>query len=602
MLTVVLIWLYVIATSFLIGFSFLKKIVGLPGMARGRNDKRKKYYEFKYLGSYILIGIALETVYAEIFSIFWGVGLLANLILVFVCIFIAIYFRKSLSDELSSKLSELKSGGNLYICIILFFVFAYGTSHGIMHYDSDLYHAQAIRWIEEYGLVKGLGNLHVRLAYNSAAFPLCALYSFSFLGGQSYHVMAGFLAMLLSCKCINIRYVVRRGCFLTSDFARFAAIYYLFTIYDEMVSPASDYFLTIAVFYMIILWLDIFEKHERSKIPYILLALLGVYAITIKLSAAPMVLMAIIPIYRIINDRRKEKYMALGVFVAMALILGLPFLIRNVLISGWLLYPVTALDFFGFEWKIPKGLAEYDALEIRTFGRGFNDVASSGNLKFTQWFPTWFSSVDTINKVMLVLCVISFIVYIACFVWYLRARLAIEVEEKSAAGKNGVVLELKHRQIRETGDFLIISGALIACLIFWFVGAPLIRYGVVYVWLVPAVILGKTITMIFDNYSRITKDILLYIVGILFVIWMIYKCAMLISDDRGRFNAEYLIKQQDYGTYETYEFDLDGETIYYPADGDRIGYYPFPAATHDITGEAELIGDDIGKGFRPVGN
>ena len=44
-----------------------------------------------------------------------------------------------------------------------------------MHVDTGLYHAQAIRWIEEYGVVCGLGNLHSRFAYNSAAFALCAL-------------------------------------------------------------------------------------------------------------------------------------------------------------------------------------------------------------------------------------------------------------------------------------------------------------------------------------------------------------------------------------------------------------------------------------------
>ena len=46
----------------------------------------------------------------------------------------------------------------------LFLIWIYFTSKGIMHYDSDLYHAQSIRWIEEYGVVKGLGNLQVRFA------------------------------------------------------------------------------------------------------------------------------------------------------------------------------------------------------------------------------------------------------------------------------------------------------------------------------------------------------------------------------------------------------------------------------------------------------
>ncbi len=181
--------------------------------------------------------------------------------------------------------------------------------------------------------------------------------------------MSGFFALLLAWQCIDIKNVTRRGHLVISDFARLAAIYYLFTIFDEMVSPASDYFLSTMVFYIIILLLDMYVKHEKSYVPYIMLALLGIYAITIKLSAAPMVLLSIIPIIKLLRDRTKEKMNALWISIGLAFVIAFPFLIRNVVISGWILYPVTFLDFFGFEWEIPKGIAAYDDLEIKTFGR-----------------------------------------------------------------------------------------------------------------------------------------------------------------------------------------------------------------------------------------
>jgi hypothetical protein len=37
------------------------------------------------------------------------------------------------------------------------------------HYDDGLYFQQSLRWLREYPLVPGLGNLHSRLAYNFAA-------------------------------------------------------------------------------------------------------------------------------------------------------------------------------------------------------------------------------------------------------------------------------------------------------------------------------------------------------------------------------------------------------------------------------------------------
>ena len=99
-----------------------------------------------------------------------------------------------------------------------------------------------------------------------------------------------------------------------------------------MMAPASDYFLSCLVFYIILHWLDMNVRHERSYLPYILLALLGVFAITIKLSAAPMLLLTIVPIYKLFHNRTKEKMRAFWVSVALAFVIVLPFLIRNIIL------------------------------------------------------------------------------------------------------------------------------------------------------------------------------------------------------------------------------------------------------------------------------
>ena len=71
----------------------------------------------------------------------------------------------------------------LIVTALLALVFLKWACDSIEHYDTYLYHAQAIRWIEEYGVVPGLGNLHHRFAYNNSVFSLQALFSLSFLLG-----------------------------------------------------------------------------------------------------------------------------------------------------------------------------------------------------------------------------------------------------------------------------------------------------------------------------------------------------------------------------------------------------------------------------------
>ncbi|MDE5599017.1 MAG: hypothetical protein K2J04_14465, partial [Lachnospiraceae bacterium] len=183
MLSVILIWLYMLATAFLLGYGILNSLTYVCP------------YQVKRWDSYVMCGLAGITVYAQTFSIFVQVGLIANVVLVGICLVIACLCRKRLRAELLKKMEKLQDGDKAVrkktiwmtaFLVLLFLLFSYGASRGIIHYDTGLYHAQSIRWIEEYGIVKGLGNLHCRLAYNSASFALSALYSFAFLGGRSY--------------------------------------------------------------------------------------------------------------------------------------------------------------------------------------------------------------------------------------------------------------------------------------------------------------------------------------------------------------------------------------------------------------------------------
>ena len=290
----------------------------------------------------------------------------------------------------------------------LFLLFAYGASRGIIHYDTGLYHAQSIRWIEEYGVVKGLGNLHCRLAYNSSSFVLSALYSMAFLGGQSYHCAAGWLAFLLAKVCIEVigmqgKGTIRYGRLRASDFAKVMGIYYLVNIFDEMISPASDYFMVLLAFYLIIRWLELLEENVQSALPYAMLSVLGVFLMTVKLSAALILLLVIYPAYYLV---KRKSWREIAKYIILGFVTVLPFIIRNILLSGWLVYPFTQIDLFDVLWKIPKGVADYDAKEIQVWGRGYADV-NRYDISVKEWMPEWFGSLAGSDKLFVLAAVAS---------------------------------------------------------------------------------------------------------------------------------------------------------------------------------------------------
>ena len=157
MLSVIVIWIYMFLTTFLVGYGILAALT------------RVIPYRFRHMDSFLMCGLAAVTVYAQFFSLLGRVGMAANLLLCLAAVLAAWFDRHRLGRMLCGlcgDIREKRSGkrGKALVMLFLFLLFAYGTSRGIIHYDTGLYHAQSIRWIEEYGVVKGLGNLHCRLA------------------------------------------------------------------------------------------------------------------------------------------------------------------------------------------------------------------------------------------------------------------------------------------------------------------------------------------------------------------------------------------------------------------------------------------------------
>lgn len=551
MVSVLLIWIYMIATCYIVGYGVLKLL----------SEKQGYYIEKE--SSYLYAGLMTVTVYAQFFSIFYKVGFLANSILLLICICCIRVFRKDFVRRLHTfrlTITPVKAG----VIVLLFLLFAYGTSNGIIHYDTGLYHAQSIRWIEEYGIVPGLGNLHSRLAYNSASFCLSALYSFAFLGGQSYHCCAGFMAFLLAVTCAEGLAKGRAKKPQLSDLVRIMGIYYLLIIFDEMISPASDYFMVLSVFYIVIRWLDLIEKGEKSYIPYALLCVMGVFVVTIKLSGALILLLTVKPAMEMI---KKKKIKQIVLFIGTGFLSALPFLIRNVILSGWLVYPFTFIDLFDFDFKIPKGMADYDSKEIQVWGRGFSDVAGYDD-PITKWLPEWAASLDAVNKVFLLLALLGILLFA------------------------GYCIYAAWKKQKGMADVLLVMGTMGMSFLFWLTSAPLIRYGCIYLWVFPTLVWGYLYLKIspgFDRYKVFL--IMLILVGI-------YKTGAFAAETVANVTGRYLLSQKDYENFKTISYELHGYTFYYPEEGDRTGYKDFPASP--VKAADIFRGDTIEEGFRDV--
>ena len=524
---------------------------------------RTKGLRCRFLSSYILAGIGFVTFLSELLSLFMKVGLVANIILIVLSLLWIVLFRKDYVYILSRVKEEI-SPARIIVIGILFLLFAYGSSHGFMHYDSDLYHAQSIRWIEEYGVVKGLGNLHTRLAYNSASFCLTALYSMSFLNGQSYHVCAGFLAFIIAVLCMGLFKKESIKVFKLSNIVRVVSIYYILTIFDEMVSPASDYFMVLMTFGIMILYMELIEGHETDALPYAFLVLLCLVVISIKVSGALVILLSAYPICLFIKAKDTGSVIK---FSILGIVTVVPFLIRNVILSGYLLYPFPSIDIFDFEYKMPSWVAEFDSHEIQVYGRGYSDVTRYDE-PFTRWIGSWFSSLDAVNKVSFLAGLFGIVIFVVLLVTVIV------------------------RKEREELPYFIAMGTMNVSFIFFMLTSPNIRYGCVFLYLAPALSIGYLYKR---TLARKDNGIT---VSILVSLFIIYKAVMFGSFLMKDMTSEYLVSQQDYGQYETMSKTVNNIEFFYAKEGDQVGYYPFPSLPVD--NDIKMITNEIKDGFAPA--
>lgn len=592
MLMILLQWCYFVPVAFLTGFAAVTLVCRLCAGWTKRDG-----YRVRSGVSYMMAGLLVLNVYAEYFSLFRGVGLLANIPVILFCIGTGIVLRKPIAGFFREKAAETGKG-QWILYAFLTLLFAYGSSRGYMHYDTGLYHAQAIRWIEEYGVVPGLANLHSRFGYNSGAFALCALFGGGGLMKYPMHCVAGFFALLCAVKCTGLLTLPARKRVRVSDFLYAGCIFYLVAVFRELVSPASDYFAMLILFWAVMTWVELWEGEEKEILPYAFLSLYLVYAATVKLSTAVLLLLALYPAARLLKEKRWKQT---ALFIGLGIVIALPYLIRNVVISGWLFYPFTFFDWFDVDWKISKGYADSDAKEIRAYAMEIFDVYQLEQ-PFSRWFPNWFKSQAGLDRI-LVFAGWAAVPVSAALAVYSVCKGLCEGKKANVRKGAGIAQNAEKAMVlkpvgMEYFSFALLQAAAALGFFFWQFGAPLVRYGYFYVLFLPLTAFGSLYVMAQGaGAAKISRQTVLYRVFVgLLVAFLLYKGYNLIQMTAELGRQPYYIYQQDYVDSPAETYEVDGVTIYVPTDRGQIGYNKFPSSP--IVQKIELRDGTLESGFR----
>ena len=234
-------------------------------------------------------------------------------------------------------------------------------------FDSLFYHQQNIRWNEEFAIVPGLGNLEHRFAFNSNYLLLSAIFSFRFLFGEAVYNLH--VLVLIYVLCWILKEIFSSGFELKRFLLLIVFTGYIFIFGYSLASTSTDAIPSIVSFYLISRLILYPDSIKEKLLFYICIP---ITLVTFKINILPLSLLSLVAIYHFF---RKKQYKSIIIALSTTAIIITLWLIRNVIISGYLVFPFSEIDVFTVDWKIPKEIAVEEVDFIKSCAiRIFNDL------------------------------------------------------------------------------------------------------------------------------------------------------------------------------------------------------------------------------------
>ncbi len=279
---------------------------------------------------------------------------------------------------------------------------------GQMDFDSGFYHLSSIRWLNDYPIVPGLGNLHYRFAFNQSFFLFVAALNVYPIFDQGFHLANSLLLIVAIAQCLALALKVLRAPKEVSPYRLFATFCLPILVYRAIYSPFSADIsspspdLCIFVLQMVLALAFIRyvyepfadEKSERLTVVFILT--LAVVGVTSKLSFAAfgtsvmlLTLMVWLVRHRDPGKRRAAITFAARALIGVGLVLGGVWMARGAILSGYPLFP-SSLGALPVDYRVPPAIRREAELWVYSFARqpGGDMDTVLGNW---NWVNGWFA-------------------------------------------------------------------------------------------------------------------------------------------------------------------------------------------------------------------
>lgn len=336
------------------------------------------------------------------------------------------------------------------------------------NFDSGLYHFGSIRWLNEYPIVPGLGNVHWRFALNQSYFGFLSLVNIYPLWNKGYAVGGLFLLILASFTLMQLARTQDKSW----RWALGGIIFiYLGYLAGTLPNPSPDTavgLLEVAIFILLFRVIKN-QKNDTSQSlqDTVVILFLSFSLVTVKLSSVMFaVASTCVVFYFQFNTLRREYRLYLKVF-ALLLVFTSIHLLRGYLLSGLPLFPSTFAGAWQLDWAVPLELVKFEVNLIYSWGRQPGEMVADQVLGQWSWIPSWLDTISLIEKLLFGLATILMFL-----------NLVAGLSQKNRASTNEYL-------------YLILYLPIWSTFLFWFLTAPDTRF----LGAVPALYIGLSLWM-----------------------------------------------------------------------------------------------------------
>ncbi len=353
-------------------------------------DNKKNY---SFFDDYF-IGLCIVGSVVNIWSIFLPTNIFLTIILlIFSIIFSKNKFQKINYSSTLAYLKQNKTQTGFYL-LITFIIIIIGITLP-RQYDSLLYHISAVQWNEKFRAIPGLANLHDRFGFNSSIFTLNAAFSYSLLYNQMFFIVNSLSYYIFLLWLTN-------NLFRFKNILSFFSVIFIYFFTEQYIfdisSPGSDILINIFIAYLVFTFLYFENSIVNKKLLFIVLPLFG---ITLKVSIIPIL---ILTLYILLSTNRN----IFKKIILISFLIIFPWVIRNLIISGYILFPFEKIDLFSFDWKVPKEKVIDTKNWIYSWARiPYKDQSEVLSLTFYEWFKIWWNAALLKNKIFFTIALVS---------------------------------------------------------------------------------------------------------------------------------------------------------------------------------------------------